>query len=105
MNTWFISTVNKLPGRPHFSFIWAMQEFESESAARRYAKDALTQGSRVEAGTLRGMQPEVRVRWREAADWVASEETGSPTPTTEKVVAARLLGGRDGRNLGRGGLG
>ena len=95
MNTWFVSTVNRAPGEPHFSFIWAMQEFERESAARRYAKDALNQGLRVEAGTLAGIQPEVRVCWREAVDWVASEETGSPTPTTEKVVAARLLGGRD----------
>ena len=69
MNTWFVSTVNKAPGQPHFSFIWAMQEFESESAARRYAKDALNQGLRVEAGTLAGMRPEVRVCWREAVDW------------------------------------
>jgi hypothetical protein len=61
--------VNKAPGQPHFSFTWAMQEFESESAARRCAKDALNQGLRVEAGTLAGMRPEVRVCWREAVDW------------------------------------
>ena len=69
MNTWFVSTVNKLPGQPHFSFIWAMREFESESAARRYAKGALNQGLPVEAGTLPEIKPEVRVRWREAVDW------------------------------------
>jgi hypothetical protein len=77
VDTWFVSTVNKLPGEPQFSFIWAMQQFESESAARRYAKDALIQGLRVEAGTLSEIQPEVRVRWREAADWVASKSKGT----------------------------
>ena len=61
--------MNKSPGEPHFSFIWAMQEFERESAARCYAKDALNRGLRVEAGTLREMQPEVRVPWQKAVDW------------------------------------
>ena len=58
----------------HFSFIWSMQEFESESAARRYAKDALNKGLRVEAGTLPEIRPEIRVRWRETGAWVASSE-------------------------------
>ncbi len=51
-----------------------MQEFKSESAARRYAKDALNEGLRVEAGTLPEIRPEIRVRWREAAAWAASRE-------------------------------
>ena len=74
MNTWFVSTVNRLPGEQQFSFIWSMEEFESESAARRYAKDALNKGLRVEAGTLPEIRPEIRVRWREAGAWVASSE-------------------------------
>ena len=75
MNTWFVGTVNRLPGKAQFSFIWSMQEFENESAARRYAKDALNKGLRVEAGTLTKVRPEVRIRWREAGAWVASSET------------------------------
>ncbi len=54
MNTWFVGTVNRFPREAHFSFIWSMQEFESESAARRYAKDALNEGLRVEAGAAGG---------------------------------------------------
>jgi hypothetical protein len=77
VNTWFVSTVNKAPGERHFNFIWTMQEFESESAARRYAKDALNQGLRVEAGTLREIRPEVRVRWREAMDWANPQAASS----------------------------
>ncbi len=74
VNTWFVGTVNRFPREAHFSFIWSMQEFESESAARRYAKDALNKGLRVEAGTLPEIRPEIRVRWREAGAWVASSE-------------------------------
>ena len=59
MNTWFVSTVNRLPGEQQFSFIWSMEEFESEIAARRYAKDALNKGLRVEAGTLPEIGPEI----------------------------------------------
>jgi hypothetical protein len=50
--------VNRLPGEQQFSFIWSMEEFESEIAARRYAKDALNKGLRVEAGTLLEIRPE-----------------------------------------------
>jgi hypothetical protein len=74
VNTWFVGTVKRLPGEAQFSFIWSMQEFENETAARRYAKDALKRGMRVEAGTLSKTQPDIRVRWREAVAWVASSE-------------------------------
>jgi hypothetical protein len=74
VNTWFVGTANRLPREAQFSFIWTMAEFETEAAARRYAKDALNRGLRVEAGTLPG--PQVRIRWREAVSWAASEEAG-----------------------------
>jgi len=74
VNTCFVSSVNRLPGEQQFGFIWSMEEFESESAARRYAKDALNKGLRVEAGTLRETRPEIRVRWREAGAWATSSE-------------------------------
>ena len=77
MNTWFVGTANRLPEEARFSFIWSMKEFEHESAARRYAEDALNKGFRVEAGTLREIRPEIRVRWREARAWVASSEAKS----------------------------
>ena len=67
MNTWFVSTVNRLPGEQH------LVDAESEIAARRYAKDAL-KGLRVEAGTLPEIGPEICVRWREAGAWATSSE-------------------------------
>ena len=74
MNTWFVGTVNRLPGEPHFAFIWTMAEFETEAAVRRYAKGALNRGLRVEAGTL--PEPQVGIPWREAVAWAASGEAG-----------------------------
>lgn len=86
METWFVSTAARPPGEPHFAFIWTMAEFETESVARRYAKDALNRGLRVEAGTLPG--PQVYVPWREAVAWAASGETG-PRSAGEPSGASR----------------
>jgi hypothetical protein len=91
VNTWFVGTVNRLQGEPRFSFIWTMQEFATEAAARRYAKDALNKGLRVEAGTLPEIQPEVRIRWRDAADWVASEHAGPPPERGDAGASLALI--------------
>jgi hypothetical protein len=73
VNTWFVSTVHRLPGKT-LSFIWGMREFESESAARHYAKVALNNGLQVEAGTLPEIQPQVRVAREDAMAWAAVNE-------------------------------
>jgi hypothetical protein len=80
VNTWFVGTVNRSPGEAQFSFIWSMKEFENETAARRYAKDALNKGLRGEAGTLPG--PRIRISSREAAAWAASREARPPPLST-----------------------
>ena len=74
MNTWFEGTVDRLPGKAQFGFVWSMREFGNESAARRYAKDALNKGLRVETGTLTKRPPEIQVRSREAGAWIGSSE-------------------------------
>ena len=79
MNTWYVSIVIRLPGERQFNFIWSMEEFESEIAARRHAKDALNKGLRVEAGTLPETRPDIRVRWREAGAWATSSKA-APCP-------------------------
>lgn len=86
METWFVSTVKRSPGEPRFAFIWTMAEFETEAAARRYAKDALNRGLRVEAGTLPG--PQVHVPWRKAVAWAVPGETG-PKSVVEPSGASR----------------
>ena len=86
VETWFVSTAARPPGEPHFALIWTMAEFETEAAARRYAKEALSRGLRVEAGTLPG--PQVHVPWRKAVAWAASGERG-PQSAGEPSEASR----------------
>jgi hypothetical protein len=74
VNTWFVSTMSRLPGEKQFGIIWSMQEFDSELLARGYAKDALNNGLRVEAGTLPEIRPDICVRWREAEAWATPSE-------------------------------
>jgi len=92
LDTWFVSTVERLPGELKLVFIQTRKEFETEAAAKRYAREALNKGLRVEAGTLLG--PQAHVSWREAVAWTASGEAGprarepagesrrGPTPAT-----------------------
>ena len=92
METWFVSTVERSPGDPHFAFIWTMAEFETETAARRYARDALNRGLRVEAGTLPG--PQVHVPWRKAVAWAVSGEAwlqsaGEPSGASRRGSTTR----------------
>ena len=87
VETWFVSTAARPPGEPHFALIWTMAEFETEAAARRYAKEALSRGLRVEAGTLPG--PQVHVPWRKAVAWAASADTGLQS-ADEPSWASRL---------------
>jgi hypothetical protein len=86
VEAWFVSTAGRSPGEPHFALIWTMEEFETEAAARRYAKDALNRGLRVEAGTLPG--PQVHVPWRKAVAWAESAET-RPQSADEPSWASR----------------
>ena len=72
MNAWFVSTMERLPGELNLVFIWAVKEFETEAAAKSYARDALNRGLRVEAGAL--LEPRVQVSWREAAAWAEAAE-------------------------------
>jgi hypothetical protein len=65
--------VHRLPGKT-LSFLWGMREFQGESAARRYAKIALSNGLQVEAGTLPEIEPQVRVPRGEAMAWAESNE-------------------------------
>ena len=74
MDTWFVATMERLPGELKLVFIWTVKEFKTEAAAKSYAKDALNKGLQVEAGTLVG--PQVHVPWGEAAAWAESAEAG-----------------------------
>ncbi len=49
----------------------------TDSEAKACASEALIRGLRVEAGTLPGVEPEVRIGWRAAHHWAQSSNAGS----------------------------
>lgn len=93
VDAWFVSTVERLPGELNLVFIETMKEFETEAAAKRYAKDALDMGLRVEAGTLG--EPQVRILGREAAAWAASAGAESRPARNPSGEGRRYLAAGD----------
>jgi hypothetical protein len=73
MASWFVSTT-----RPVGEDVeWGLTPHASEEEARRFASDALVRGFRVEAGTIPGIRPEVRIGWRFVQHWAQSEDENS----------------------------
>jgi hypothetical protein len=71
VTSWFVSTTRTLGGSRK-EVEWLLEECPTEQAAKEFASKALTRGLRVEAGTLPGIEPRVRVRWRAAHHWAQS---------------------------------
>jgi hypothetical protein len=69
MKTWFVSVLHFPAEGVYYEAIRTASEFEDESQAKRFAALALTRGSDVEAGTLPGVVPEVRIYRRGARAW------------------------------------
>jgi len=71
VTSWFVSTTRTLGGSRK-EVEWLLEECPTEQAAKEFASKALTRGLRVEAGTLPGIEPRVRVGWRAAHHWAQS---------------------------------
>lgn len=69
MLSWYVAKSRRLVEGNIFDVIWEAEDFESEEAARAYASRELQKGQRMEAGTLPGVSPPVRVCWREVGAW------------------------------------
>jgi len=72
MCTWYVSTSKKSDESRDYGLIWIAEDFDSEEEARAFASSVLSTGVRVEAGTLPGVWPTVRVSWRRAQEWALS---------------------------------
>ncbi len=65
MSSWFVSTTRPL-GR---EVEWVLTPLPTEDAARAFASNALVRGLRVEAGTVPGVEPKVKIGWQAAHHW------------------------------------
>jgi hypothetical protein len=68
MACWFISTTRPVGADVE----WTLTPCATEDEAKARASDALIRGLRVEAGTIPGVEPTVRIGWRQAHDWAQS---------------------------------
>ena len=72
MASWFVSTTRTVGAGSRKEVEWLLEECPTEQTAKKFASNALINGLRVEAGTLPGIEPKVRVEWRAARRWAQS---------------------------------
>ena len=73
MACWFVSTTRPVGADVE----WMLTPCSTEDEAKARASDALVRGLRVEAGTIPGVEPRVRIGWRKAHDWAQSSNAGA----------------------------
>jgi hypothetical protein len=72
MTTWFVS-VSPLPLRGSAEDCgWSIRRFSGLSDAKAFAREALLMGYWIEAGTTDGIEPEIRIRSQQIANWASS---------------------------------
>jgi hypothetical protein len=82
--SWFVSTTRVLGQEVD----WLLTPQVSEEAAKAFASRALARGLRVEAGTLPGIEPKVRIGWRAAHPWAQSSNANAIMGLRAQVAAA-----------------
>jgi hypothetical protein len=71
MTSWFVSATRPLPGT-YDDIEWLLTACSTEDEAKALASKALVRGMRVEAGTVPGVEPKVRIDRLEAHHWAQS---------------------------------
>ena len=87
MKSWFVSVLHFPADGAYYEAIRTASEFENETQAKRFAALALTRGAEVEAGTLPGVVPKVRIFRQGAREWAR------PFPAVPAVAARRFSAG------------
>ena len=72
MSKWFVSTTRTIGAGSAKEIEWLLTPCASEEAAKEFAVKAIVRGLRVEAGTVPGVEPKVRLGWRAAHHWAQS---------------------------------
>jgi hypothetical protein len=71
MTSWFVSTTRPLSGSQD-DVEWILTARATEEEAKQHASKALVRGFRIEAGTVPGVEPPVRIAWPAAHHWAQS---------------------------------
>ena len=86
MTSWFVSTTRSAPGS-HYGFEWLLIPCRTEDEAKAFASRALARGLRIEAGTVPGIEPPVRIDWRAAHHWAQSSNADSIMSLRQRLAA------------------
>jgi hypothetical protein len=68
MTSWFVSTTRPLPDSGG-DVEWLLTACATEEEAKEHASKALGRGMRIEAGTVPGIEPSVRIGWPASHHW------------------------------------
>ena len=71
MTSWFVSTTRPLPDSGG-DVEWLLTACATEEEAKEHASKALGRGMRIEAGTVPGIEPSVRIGWPASHHWAQS---------------------------------
>ena len=86
MTSWFVSTTRSAPGS-HYGFEWLLIPCRTEDEAKAFASRALARGLRIEAGTVPGIEPPVRIDWRAAHHWAQSSNADLIMSLRQRLAA------------------
>ena len=86
MTSWFVSTTRTLLAGAGQEVEWRLAACANEQAAKEIASRALVRGLRVQAGTIPGIEPKVRVEWRAAHHWAQSSNDGAIMSLRRRLI-------------------
>ena len=86
MTLWFVSNTRPQPGlQGHVE--WLLTACATEDEAKALASTYLVRGFRVEAGTVPGIEPRVRIAGPAAHHWAQSSNSRAIMGLRERVAA------------------
>jgi len=88
MDPWFVSTTRTLPTGSRQGVEWLLSEWATEEDAKAFASRSLARGLRIEAGTLPGIEPKLRVGRRAAHHWAQSSNEGARMNLNKRLFEA-----------------
>ena len=86
MTSWFVSTTRSAPGS-HYGVEWLLVPCRTEDEAKAFASQALARGLRIEAGTVPGIEPHVRIGWQAAHHWAQSSNADFIMSLRQRLAA------------------
>jgi hypothetical protein len=86
MYSWFVSTTRAMGQEIE----WLLTPHATEDAAKAFASRALVNGLRVEAGTIPGIEPKIRIGWRAAHHWAQSSNSNAIVGLRTRVARFAL---------------